>query len=112
LFKKNNRVEMDLKCKSAGVIVAYFSKEVDHEHCASKTIVPYLEHLDITPFIKSKDVELLSIEKLSYRNRKWHIDGKPLADNVSFISLSCLNDEKKYTLLSDIIYMTYSKPIP
>lgn len=105
LFRKDNKVEASFQCNSASTIVAY--KKIKNTQYISKEKDNYFEYIRLNPIIKlmeSKDVKLVDIEKLSYQEKKWYIEGRAVDDNVSFYVISCLDINGKSTSLSDVLY--------
>jgi hypothetical protein len=104
LIKKNNTIEMDLKCSSAKEIISFELKMIDEDRpYAIKRVGSYVERINLSNVLKIKDAKLLAIEKLSYHNKGWYIGRKPIPYETSFIIFMCRNSERKYTLLSDIV---------
>ncbi len=101
LLKRNNEIEMTLKCRNAKELIA-FRITNGKRQLNMKYDVAYLQRINLNAF-GAKEVELLPLEKLSYDDKKWYFDGKPIPSDVSFITLTCLDDKGKYTPLSDII---------
>jgi hypothetical protein len=102
LLKRNNEIEMTLKCRNATEIIAFHIRTIAERQYGVKYDVAYLERINLTVF-GAREAELLPLEKLFYHDKKWYLEEKPIPRDVSFITLTCLDDKGKYTPLSDII---------
>jgi hypothetical protein len=105
LFRDDKKSEISLKCKFGKMIVAYSLREFTNKYYATKDILPYIERINLGPFTRSKDFELVPIEKLSYRKKIWYLGERPIAEGTLSITASCGDVHGKYTLLSDVLYI-------
>ncbi|MEW6571710.1 MAG: hypothetical protein AB1390_11170, partial [Nitrospirota bacterium] len=106
IFKKNGSIELSLGCSNARGIIGLEIKINGGQTSVYKYLAPYMERINLN-FMKIREAEILPIEELSYQNRKWYFDGKPITHDASFIILMCIDSQNKYTLLSDLI--TFSR---
>jgi hypothetical protein len=118
LIRKNNTMEMDLKCSSAKEIISFELKMIDEGRpYAIKRIGSYVERINLSNILKIKDAELFPATSLFYHNKKVAYWKRPISYETSFIIFMCRNNEGKYTLLSDIValkkytFIRESRPI-
>lgn len=103
IFKKNSFVELSLGCSDASGIIGLEIKINGGQTSVYKYAAPYMERINLN-FMKVKEAEILPIEKLSYHDRTWYFEGRPITHDTSFIILMCINTQNKYTHLSDVIF--------
>jgi hypothetical protein len=103
LFRSPQEIGIDLKCSSGTAINVYSIRRIGRQYFGMKDILPYMEHINLQPFMKDELVELLPNHDLSYQGKTWYLGGDPIAENALLLIGSCVDDEGKNTRLSDII---------
>jgi hypothetical protein len=104
LHKTGNRTELTLSCESGKQLIAF--KKLPFGDSVTKQTLPYFEYVNLNPYIKlmkSRDAEILSIDLLSYHQKKWNIGGKQVNEETSFYIFTCIDNEGKSTAFSDIL---------
>jgi hypothetical protein len=113
LLKKGKKIAMAIKCEPArGIIVLGINARLKDrfyalEHYAGKSYAPYIEEANLSDIFGIKDAEILKMENLSYRNKRWYIKGNTIPNGIAVVTLICENNEGKYSLPSDIIVLKY-----
>lgn len=109
LFKSGSTVEISLKCKGGKGITGYTIKRFNDKYYITRHVLPYLERINLKPFITSTAVDALPVENLSYRNRAWYLGTMPIKNNTAVITVSCTDQGARNTRLSDILYVLNPK---
>ncbi|OGW43033.1 MAG: hypothetical protein A2Y66_01450 [Nitrospirae bacterium RBG_13_41_22] len=109
LIKSKNKAELVLKCESGKAIIAYSISWKYGRLFYGETIGPYLEKIDLVPFFRTKDIDIIPVENIKYHDKTWHIDKRSLQDGETLVTISCFTQENKVTTLSDMIYIRKQK---
>jgi len=105
LFRDEKRIEISLKCRSAKSITVYSLRRLTNEYYIKKAILPYLDRINLAPYVRNKEAEVIPIEKLSYNNKIWHLDDRPIKEDTLLIIAFCIDNHGRYTLPSDVLYI-------
>lgn len=109
LRRQGNAININLICKEGRQLSVFFLKKLGSRYFAHSSFLPYFsQHIELNRFLKSEDmgyVEILPIDYLSYKTRKWSLRGEPLDANGLYLTANCTNAISKTTALSNVLYI-------
>lgn len=99
--EKENRYTLISKCTEGKAIIAFFISYKNNLLDYSLAVGPYIEKIDLTPFLKGNKIIPIKTKDIDYTNRQWIIEGKVLATKEEIVMFCCFTGEQKFTNLSE-----------
>jgi hypothetical protein len=110
LVEKGHSVILKVRCDQASWITVYTIRPSDGKFHVSQAVLPYMQRIDLSPFIRNRHVELLPPEMISFRDRNWIRGERPLGEEEYFMIGFCKKADGMNTLLSSAVYIGGSEP--
>jgi hypothetical protein len=103
LFTNPQEIGIGLKCRSGRAINVYSIRRIGHQYYGMKDTIPYMEYINLKPFMRDAVVQVLPIQDLMYKEKTWYVKGEIIPENTLLLAGSCVDTGGQNTRLSDII---------